>query len=350
VVPAARRMSVETLAKLLELQRRGVRLVFTALPEDVPGLGRLAQRRLELQKLLAEPALRAVVASNVPRQLAKLGVRREGAAVAGLGFIRRARADGYDYFFANLAAAPFDGWLTLATPARSALLLDPLAARVGAAALRRGADGQSRVYLQLASGESMLLRTQRAALGDSAAPPWRYLARASDGVTLAGDWGLTFLKGGPVLPAAAQLRQLASWTLLPDAEAQRFAGTARYRIEFDAPAQPADDWLLELGDVRESARVRLNGEPMGTAWSLPFSLRLGATLKPRDNVLEIEVSNLPANRIRDLERRKVDWKIMQDINLASLHYGAFDASQWDPAPSGLLGPVRLVPLKLVRPR
>ncbi len=67
-------------------------------------------------------------------------------------------------------------------------------------------------------------------------------------------------------------------------------------------------------------------------------------------MLEIEVSNLPANRIRDLDVRKVDWKIMKDANLVSLNYAKFDASGWEIAPSGLLGPVRLVPLEIVSPR
>jgi hypothetical protein len=34
----------------------------------------------------------------------------------------------------------------------------------------------------------------------------------------------------------------------------------------------------------------------------------------------------------------------------TLPYTKFDASGWEPAPSGLLGPVRLVPLEVVRPR
>jgi hypothetical protein len=142
---------------------------------------------------------------------------------------------------------------------------------------------------------------------------------------------------------------LASWTSLADEEAKKFAGTARYRIEFDAPAS-ADEWLLDLGEVREVARVKLNGEALGTAWSLPFRVRLGPTLKPRGNVLEIEVTNLPANRIRDLDMRKVPWKNMRDINLVSVKYRPFDASGWDLEPSGLLGPVRLVPATLVSPR
>jgi hypothetical protein len=73
-------------------------------------------------------------------------------------------------------------------------------------------------------------------------------------------------------------------------------------------------------------------------------------LLPRGNLLEIEVTNLPANRIRDLDVRQVDWKVMKEINLVDLRYKPFDASAWEVAPSGLLGPVRLVPLRIVKPR
>ena len=106
--------------------------------------------------------------------------------------------------------------------------------------------------------------------------------------------------------------------------------------------------MLQLGDVRESALVMLNGRVIGAVWTLPTDIRLDA-LRATGNELEIEVTNLPANRVRDLDRRKVDWKIMKDINLASLRYKALDASTWEPAPSGLLGPVRLAPLRRVEP-
>jgi hypothetical protein len=166
-------------------------------------------------------------------------------------------------------------------------------------------------------------------------------------VELRGAWNVEFLAGGPTLPPASAPAALSSWTGW-SAEGERFSGTARYRIQFDAPGIPADGWRLDLGDVRESARVTLNGECLGTAWSLPFRLHLPA-LRARGNVLDIEVTNLPANRVRDLDRRKADWKVMKDINLASLRYRSLDASGWEPAPSGLLGPVKLVPLELVRP-
>ena len=70
-------------------------------------------------------------------------------------------------------------------------------------------------------------------------------------------------------------------------------------------------------------------------------LRVGGYLKSGRNVLELEVTNLAANRIRDLDLRKVEWKIMREINFVNINYKPFDASGWALTPSGLLGPVTL---------
>jgi hypothetical protein len=286
------------------------------------------------------------VEPDILARLGRVACCREAASAAGLHWIRRVRDDGTDYFLVNAGASRFDGWLELQARARHGLLLNPLDGAFGRAALRPGKD-VSGVYLQLEPGQSLIVR-----LYGRAAPPaprWQYVARAGAAAAIAGPWGIEFLSGGPELPAPATMDSPASWTTLSDLRAQAFSGTARYRVTFDAPARRADDWELDLGDVREAARARLNGVDLGIAWSLPFRVRLGA-LKPKGNVLEIDVTNLPANRIRDLDLRNVDWKIMGDINLASLRYSALDASRWDVAPSGLTGPVRLIPLKVFRPR
>jgi hypothetical protein len=76
---------------------------------------------------------------------------------------------------------------------------------------------------------------------------------------------------------------------------------------------------------------------------------LKGSLQPGRNTLEIDVTNTAANRIRDLDRRKVDWKIMREINFVDLEYRPFDASTWPVSDSGLLGPVKLIPLKAFVP-
>ncbi|MHA1268137.1 MAG: hypothetical protein ACTSRS_23185 [Candidatus Helarchaeota archaeon] len=89
----------------------------------------------------------------------------------------------------------------------------------------------------------------------------------------------------------------------------------------------------------------LNGKSLGTVWSIPFSLRIGKALKEGENLLEIEVTNLSANRIAYLDRKKVNWKKFYDINFVNIRYKKFDASGWEPMLSGLLEPIKLIPLK-----
>jgi len=343
VVPATRRMPVSTLRKLGELARGGATVIFEKLPEDVPGYGRLEARRTEFKQALTQLG-RAIVQGDVPAALAARNVPREPIAETGISFIRRATDTGHDYFLTNLTARPHQGWVTLGTDAGTVMLLDPLTDVRGLATLRSGEGGRPQIYLQVAPGESLILRTTRAA-APAGLPAWRYAEPAGAPIALTGRWTVDFVKGGPELPPALTTSELKSWTELGGDAPKRFAGTARYRLEFDAPAARAADWRLDLGDVRESARIRLNGQPVATAWSVPFQVRLGDRLKPGRNVLEIEVTNLAANRIRDLDQRKVPWKVMREINFVNINYKPFDASGWPLTPSGLLGPVTLTPLR-----
>src|SRR5262249_17265141 len=164
---------------------------------------------------------------------------------------------------------------------------------------------------------------------------------------VAGTWTVEFIEGGPGLPSAFETKEPASWTTRDDPEAKRFAGTARDTITFDRPARDPSDWRLHLGRECEAARAMVHGKPVGTLFCSPFRVSIGRFLKPGRNTLALEVTNLAANRIADLDRRKVDWKYFYDANLAShpdsKQRGVLDASKWPPFDSGLLGPVRLVP-------
>jgi hypothetical protein len=273
----------------------------------------------------------------------RLGVPREAMTDAGLQYVRRRHAAGRDYFVVNRSETAFDGWLPLATDARAAVLLDPLEAHRGGAAEVKSEGAAASVRLQLEPGGSIVIRTSEATPAGMAS--WPYAWTVGPPLSVEGEWSVRFVEGGPILPAAFATRRLASWTTLGDDEARRFAGTARYELRLEVPALDAPDWLLDLGDVRESARVSLNGRSLGTLWTRPFRVRLGSALRPGSNVLEVEVTNLPANRIRDLDRRGVAWKRFHDINVVNVDYKPFDAATWPLTHSGLLGPVTLTPLR-----
>ena len=359
VIPRVRLMTTETVQRLADLAREGATVVLLGgPPTDVPGWNALEPRRAAFREAWRsfglEPGLAprritvgkgsVLVGDDVEVLLAQAGVAREPMADAGVRFVRRVHPRGAEYFLVNRGAAPVDGWVKLGTAARSALLLDPRSAdRVGVAAL----NAASEVYLQLQPGESAVLRTFASdpAPGD----PWPYVEAVGAAAPVDGPWRLAFVEGGPALPAPSDLRALASWTTLADAEAQRFAGTGRYTVRFERPGGDASDWLLDLGRVAETARVTLNGRRLGTLFCRPFQLRLGDALRPGTNTLEIEVTNLAANRVRDLDRRGVPWKTFHDANVVNIDYKPLDASAWPLRDSGLLGPVTLRRLRVVAP-
>jgi len=248
--------------------------------------------------------------------------------IPGLQFIRRATGDGRYYFIANQGTNSVNGWVILTTEFASVAIMDPMTSRIGMAETCRG-----NVRLQLAPGQSIILRTFKTKVTGE---PWRYNEPGETVTEIKGTWQVKFIQGGPELPASFRTDKLASWTA-QGGEAERFAGTALYSTTFDAPAGKGP-WLLDLGEVCHSARVRINGSDLGTLIMPPYRVRV-EQLKPTGNVLEVEVTNLSANRLRDLDRRKAQWRIFNDINFVSINYKGFDASAWPVRNSGLLGPV-----------
>jgi len=349
-------MPPETLRRILDLARAGATvLVLGELPSDVPGMADRAARRQQLDGILSElgplaaadPGVamanvgqgRLLAGAGLAALLQSAGIPRESAVDTGVELIRRRDEDGYLYFLANLSRQPLDQWISLAVEAAAVSIFDPMAQTHGTARIREGEDGGTNVYLQLEPGESLLLRTLPHA---AAGPPWQYRSPAGQPVPVEGSWRVEFIEGGPTLPRAATVEHLTNWTEWPDdGEALRaFSGTARYTLTF-VELSAAEGWALDLGAVCHSARVRLNGHDLGTLVARPFRVVVSHALREGENTLEIEVTNLMANRLADLDRRKVDWQKFLFVNI---EYQAFDASGWEPLPSGLLGPVQLVPL------
>ncbi len=105
--------------------------------------------------------------------------------------------------------------------------------------------------------------------------------------------------------------------------------------------------MLDLGDVRHSADVTVNGTPAGKAWAAPFTLRIGPLLHKGKNRLDIDVTNNQANRIADYERRGVKWRIFKDANINSVtNAKQFSFGDWETVPAGLNSRVYLIPLTL----
>jgi hypothetical protein len=223
--------------------------------------------------------------------------------------------------------------------------MDPMTGSAGVARVRQTEEGSAEVYLRLEPGHSIVLRTfeQEQIAGHR----WTWPKPGEVVTEINGPWQVEFIAGGPELPEPMQMTELRSWASAGGPAAESFAGTARYRCRFDLPtgasiAEQAAPILLDLGDVKHVARVRLNGQDLGVRFTRPYRLPIPAELlRTQGNLLEVEVTNLAANRIRDLDRRKVSWRVFHDINLVNIQYRPFDASDWPIFDSGLLGPVTI---------
>ncbi|HEY1683304.1 MAG TPA: glycosyl hydrolase [Tepidisphaeraceae bacterium] len=358
VVPTCKYMPATTMRKLADLAEQGGRIVIEkTLAAQTPGLANGVDGREELtearQQLLGSRSCAIAADEEIEKAIQVSGVQRESLVDSGLLFVRRIKADGFTYFLTNHSDQPINGWIPLATPCESAEILDPLFDdRAGLAAVRKK-QNSSEIYLQMAPGKSLIIKTSQTRNASSAqnvSTPWTYWRATGNTSPIAGTWRIHFLQGGPVLPADFSTGHLASWTTLGNSEAKRFAGTARYSIEFIKPSDKNDDWVLDIGKVCDSARVRINGKEIGTLWCQPFALHVGKYLKKGSNLLEIDVTNLAANRIADLDRRDVHWKSFHEINFVDRNYEPFDASHWPERDSGLIGPVKLIGLKKMQPK
>lgn len=89
---------------------------------------------------------------------------------------------------------------------------------------------------------------------------------------------------------------LRSWTEHSDPAIKYHSGTATYRTKFmlaDAYAIT----LLDLGAVDEMARVRVNGQEVGTLWKPPYVVDISAAVEAGENTLEVDVVNTWLNRL-----------------------------------------------------
>ena len=363
VLPRCQEILPETFAQIVRLARRGATILIEgALPEDVPGLGRLDAGRKTLERLKASLKFtqlggyqlaqtgrgRILIGDNLDQLLDAVGVTREKMYDLGLQCISRRLDDGgVAYFVRNSSREAVQGWIPLDVKAPAADLYDPMTGKIGAAQIRQGENG-TEVWMALQPGESLLVRAGEAP-SVGASEPYPFYEVSGPAASLTGPWTVSFVEGGPSLPAERQIAKLESWTAYGP-EYERFSGTAEY-VTALPPQTGGGAYLLDLGEVDCSASVTLDGEVLGTVLTHPFTLVLSPEQAARGGQLRIRVSNLMANRISWMDRQGLPWRIFYNANIqARLPQdrgadGWFTAAGWQPMPSGLVGPVSIVPVE-----
>jgi hypothetical protein len=155
------------------------------------------------------------------------------------------------------------------------------------------------------------------------AAPEPSLAAGDTLAELGGDWALD-------LNGKQLTTPLKSWE---DLGTRSFAGPATYRKQFTAPTAPAGKRVfLEIADVRDYVRIKLNGKELEAhAWQ-PYRWDITSALKAGSNDLEIQVNATSSGRGGSAAPAPTP------------PGAAFNRVRgvFSPPLSGLLGPVRLV--------
>ncbi len=158
----------------------------------------------------------------------------------------------------------------------------------------------------------------------------------SETVVIAGPWTVRFTPGWGA-PASVNFAGLQSWTENTDPGIRYYSGTATYAARFTVSAGQLANGrtlTLDLGDVREIARVRLNGKDLGIVWQKPFQVSITGTAKAGVNDFEVDVTNFWPNRLIGDQRLPPE-KRYTHTNIRKFHADS------PLMPSGLLGPVEV---------
>lgn len=367
VLPGSKYIPVETFNKIMNLADKGATIViFGNLPEDVSGWANLESNRAIFQHLKdqlkfsettdkdVKQALtgtgKVVFGNDLEKLLTFAGIRQELMVKNGLKCTRRIGKNGSYYFILNQTNKPFEGWIPLQVKARSAGLFDPATGKKGMTKSRISPTGNIEIYARLTPSESIITRTFDSKQGGD---NFIFYDTISASQEVKGIWKVDFIEGGPELPSSKEITKLVSWTDFGGETVKNFSGTAKYTISFSKPPGKADGWRLNLGKVCESAHIILNGNELATLIGPDYQIVIEKYLLKSQNILEIKVSNLAANRIAYLDRNNVQWKKFYNTNFPSRlpqnrKNGLFDASAWLPRESGLIGPVTMTPIKKMK--
>ena len=337
VLPNRAVVSLPALRKLQELVSAGATVIGPA-PTAASGLRDFPQADADVQRIAAELWGRGkVVADRTAREVLRAqGVPPDfefAAATPGanLDAIHR-RVDGADiYFVANRLPRSEQVQATFRVTGRAPELWNAVTGERRLAAAYETREGRTTVPLEFAPCGSWFVVFREPAAAHSA------VARSNAAsfaplAELTGPWIVRFDPrwGGP---GAVEFSTLTNWATRTEPGIKFYSGTATYTTTFDRPSH-AGRCFLDLGQVRELAEVRVNGQSCGIVWAPPFRVDITAAVKPTGNTLEVDVVNFWPNRIIGDAALPVE-KRLTKTNVRELK------ADTPLVESGLLGPVRL---------
>ena len=153
-------------------------------------------------------------------------------------------------------------------------------------------DGAGRITLHSGQGGDYQLK-----FADGRTQSLKLLVAASP-LEISGPWEVGFAPGWGA-PEKINFDQLTDWTQRPEYGIKYYSGKATYHKIFKLQARPLSNSqiVLDLGEVKDAATVRVNGKEFPPLWLAPWQMDITSAVKPETNTLEVEIANVWNNRL-----------------------------------------------------
>ncbi len=346
IIPDCEQLPLDTFKTLESLAKQGAKIIFqNKIPQDVTGFSDFAAKQKiveDIARLLEKQ--KSIRIGDVKTLLPSIGVEREAMTDFKLDFIRKINDNSTVYFIANQNRKFAHGEIEISTPCSQIEYFNPLT-NERAVLPSKINNGKTKFTLRLRSGEAVFIFANKNNKSDFPVKTW---TSDDEEIAICAEWTIEFLRALPTaiplenMPSPIKTSELKSWTELGDDNAKNFCGVAKYSAKFVLP-DPDEKYELSLGDVRDSARVKINGIYVGNAWCVPFRLNIPKGILKKENVIEIEVTNNSFNRARALARKNPDW--LAGNFIVDITYKKYNISNNPLEPSGLLSPPKLIKQK-----
>lgn len=228
-------------------------------------------------------------------QIAPLDFSADGLPVTAI----HRRAEGADlWFVANPQRVGGEVRCVFKVTGKQPELWDPVTGEMRDLPEFKNADGQTEISLTFGVAQSFFVVFRKPGIPT----PGSNFPAHNQVAEISGPWEVRFDPkwGGP---ASVKFDKLTDWTSHPEPGIRYYSGTATYQKTFDGAAGNR----LDLGVVNHLARVWLNGRDLGVIWTAPWQVEIPmGLLKPKGNQLEIEVTNVWANRLIGDEQEPAD--------------------------------------------
>ena len=283
--------------------------------------------------------------SVVTGLLGKLGVPPDFESDGPLRYTHRRTKEAEIYFVANHDDQRAEASCTFRVSGKAPELWDPLTGQTRDLPEFTSRDGRTTVPMRFEPAQSFFVVFRKpSGEREHGLPTPNEVALATSAVNfptstrlaeLAGPWQVSFDPkwGGP---ENVRFETLEDWSKRKEDGIRFYSGIAVYHKTFDEPSLPSGQRIfLDLGTVKNLARVRLNGRDLGVVWCAPWRVDITGAVKARDNQLEIAVANLWPNRLIG------DQSVPPDKRLTLTTWNPFKKDS-PLLESGLLGPVTLL--------